>query len=168
MSGTAPPPYLIEYRGSFTLPAAPDRVWFDLGRFDQYQAWWSWLRDLRVEGGGLVPGCILDGVVVPPLPYRLHLRITLLHCVPPREIRAALAGDLQGQGWLLLRPVKAGTRADVAWTLEMMQQRMRVVSRVARPFLLWGHDRVVEATLAGFSRHLTAPAGAPRWSREPR
>jgi hypothetical protein len=36
----------------------------------------------------------------------------------------------------------------------MMQRPMRVAARVAPPVLRWGHDRVVDATVAGFRRHL--------------
>ena len=36
----------------------------------------------------------------------------------------------------------------------MMQRPMRLASRVARPLLQWGHDRVVELTVAGFRRRL--------------
>jgi hypothetical protein len=36
----------------------------------------------------------------------------------------------------------------------MMQRPMRLAARVAYPLLRWGHDRVVEATVAGFRRQL--------------
>jgi hypothetical protein len=31
---------------------------------------------------------------------------------------------------------------------------MRLASRVGRPLLQWGHDRVVEMTVAGFRRRI--------------
>jgi hypothetical protein len=43
----------------------------------------------------------------------------------------------------------------------MMQRPMRVAARVASPVLRWGHDRVVDATVAGFRRHLRDPENDP-------
>jgi hypothetical protein len=34
---------------------------------------------------------------------------------------------------------------------------MRLASRVGRPVLQWGHDRVVEMTVAGFRRRIELP-----------
>ena len=48
--------------------------------------------------------------------------------------------------------VARGERAT--WTLEMMQAPMRMAARIAYPLLRWGHDRVVDATVDGFRRHL--------------
>jgi uncharacterized protein YndB with AHSA1/START domain len=149
-----PPPYVIDFAGSFTLPAPPSRVWSRLAHVDEYESWWPWLKDVRVEGPGLVSGSTLDGTVAPPLPYRMRVRVTFVECVPPHAIHAAVVGDLQGSGRLLLRRTGTGTRADVTWTLELMQRSMRLVSRMGRPLMLWGQQRVVEATLAGFTRHL--------------
>ena len=56
----------------------------------------------------------------------------------------------------MLGPTGDGTVAEVAWTVEMMQRPMRLAARVAHPFLRWGHDRVVEATVAAMRRHLAA------------
>jgi hypothetical protein len=35
---------------------------------------------------------------------------------------------------------------------------MRLANRVAHPVLQWGHDRVVEITVAGFRRRIEGPA----------
>ncbi len=43
---------------------------------------------------------------------------------------------------------------EVAWTMEMRQPAMRLASRIGRPVLQWGHDRVVEMTVAGFRRRI--------------
>ena len=43
---------------------------------------------------------------------------------------------------------------QVAWTVEMRQPAMRLASRFGRPLLQWGHDRVVEMTVAGFRRRI--------------
>jgi carbon monoxide dehydrogenase subunit G len=147
-------PYVIEYRGSFSFPVAPDEVWSAIEQPEHFERWWSWLRELRVEGSGLTTGAVLHGVVVPPVPYRMRLRVILVDCLPARHIEATVHGDLAGRARLLLEPEGEGTRATVAWTIEMMQRPMRVAARVAFPLLRWGHDRVVDATVAGLRRHL--------------
>jgi len=47
----------------------------------------------------------------------------------------------------------------VTWSIEMMQRPMRMAARLAHPLMRWGHDRVVETTVAGYRRHLAAEAG---------
>jgi hypothetical protein len=97
---------------------------------------------------------VLHGVIVPPLPYRMRLRVELRECIPPQRIEARVHGDLDGSARLLLEPSGGGTRASVEWTIEMMQRRMRLAALVGFPLLRWGHDRVVDATVAGFRRQL--------------
>jgi carbon monoxide dehydrogenase subunit G len=147
-------PYVIEYEGRFSFPAPPQEVWSAVEHFERFESWWGWLGELRVEGPGLAAGSVLHGVVAPPLPYRMRLRVVLLECVPPRSVDASVNGDLVGHARLVLEPEGTGTRASVAWEIEMMQRPMRMAARVAAPLLRWGHDRVVDATVAGFRRHL--------------
>lgn len=145
---------MIEYRGSFGLDAAPEQVWHVIEHSEQFEAWWGWLEEFRLEGEGLVDGSVLHGVVCPPLPYRMRLRVELERCLPPRSIEASVHGDLEGQARLVLEPDGTGTLAEVGWTIEMMQGPMRLAARFARPLLAWGHDRVVDVTVASFRRHL--------------
>ena len=44
----------------------------------------------------------------------------------------------------------------MSWTIEMRQRPMRLAALVAHPLLRWGHDRVVDATVSSFRRHLPA------------
>lgn len=146
--------YVIEYRGAFFFPAPPHEVWSAMERFERFEGWWGWLREFRVEGPGLVTGSVLHGVVVPPLPYRLGVRIALVECVRPGRIEAAIHGDLEGRAGIVLEPEREGTRASVSSTIEVMQPPLRVAARVAPRVLRWGHDRVVEATVTSFRGHL--------------
>lgn len=157
---TGASPYVIDYQATFHLPAPPEEVWAAIERVDRFESWWSWLREFRVEGGGLVAGAVLCGVVVPPLPYRMRLRVAIRHCAPPQRIEAVVHGDLEGRARLSLEPDGGGTRAQVAWTIEMRQRPMRLAARIAHPVLRWGHDRVVHATVAGFRRQLLTGRGA--------
>ncbi|HZU71256.1 MAG TPA: SRPBCC family protein [Acidimicrobiales bacterium] len=147
-------PYVIDYRASFSLPRPPAEVWAALERVDRFESWWRWLSELRLEGGGLRAGSVLYGVVSPPVPYRMRVRVELEDCEAPYTIDAAVHGDLEGRAGLLLEETAGGTLASVGWTIEMTQAPMRVAARLARPLLLWGHDRVVDATVAGFRRQL--------------
>ena len=147
-------PYRIEYSGAFSFPCPPEQVWSAMRRVDRFEVWWSWLREFRVEGAGLEAGAVLHGVVVPPLPYRLGVRIALLECVRPQRIDAAIHGDLEGSARLVLEPEREGTRAKVSSSIELVQVPLRIAARVAPRVLRWGHDRVVETTVASFRGHL--------------
>ena len=148
----------MDYTGRFSFPVAPLELWAAIERIDQFERWWgSWLGDLRLDGEGLRPGSVLKGTVAPPVPYRMRVAVELGRCVPGELVDAAVSGDLAGDAHLRLEPDGRdglSTVADVAWSLEMKQLPMRVAARFAYPLLRWGHDRVVDATVAGFRRQL--------------
>lgn len=148
-----PSPYVIDYAAQFRFPVPPSELWSVVAHLEELEDRWGWLGDLRVEGG-LTAGSVLHGVVTPPLPYRMRLQVVLVGCDPPRRIEAAVHGDLEGHARLVLEPDGEGTRARVDWSIEMMQLPMRVAALVAAPVMRWGHDRVVDATVDGFRRHL--------------
>jgi carbon monoxide dehydrogenase subunit G len=154
----APSPCVIEYRGTFTFPVPPDELWAYLERVDRFEPSLNWLSEFRFEGDGLRAGSVLTGVITPPLPYRMRLRVDLLDCERPSRIEAAVHGDLEGWAHLLLEGDNGETRVTATWTFEMMQRSMRMAARLAHPVLRWGHDRVVEITVRAFRRHLAAAA----------
>jgi uncharacterized protein YndB with AHSA1/START domain len=149
-------PYVIDFHRSYRFPVPPAVVWSSIEDVEHFPAWWGWLGHFRVVGDGLKAGSVLDGTVTPPLPYRMHVQVTLDRSLPPERIEATVGGDLTGDALLTLTPVDSGSEVTVAWTIEMRQRAMRAVARVAYPLLRWGHDRVVEATVAGFRQHLAA------------
>jgi hypothetical protein len=153
-SWLASPAYIISYHGVFDFPIPPDELWEVMEQPDRFESWWSWLSEFRLEGGGLRAGSVLCGVVSPPLPYRMRLRVDLERCDRPSRIDAAVHGDLEGPARLLLVSESGGSRVSASWTLEMTQRRMRSAARVAYPVLRWGHDRLVDATVRSFRRHL--------------
>jgi carbon monoxide dehydrogenase subunit G len=150
----------IAYRREFSFDVPPAQLWHLVEETERFEGWWPWLRDFRVDGGGLVPGAVLHGVVVPPLPYRMRVDVALVACRRPESIDADVHGDLEGSATLRLRPAGTGSRVEVAWRIEMMQRPMRLASQFALPLLRFGHDAVVEATVASFRRHLRH-AGRP-------
>lgn len=145
---------VINYRRDFVFSETPTVLWEALEHTERFERWWSWLQEFRIEGGTLATGSVLHGVVAPPLPYRMRIDVELVRCEPPREIDAVVSGDLEGVARLRLHETTAGTRAEVSWTVEMMQRPMRIASRVAHPVVRLGHDAVVDMTVAGFRRHL--------------
>jgi uncharacterized protein YndB with AHSA1/START domain len=147
---------VVTYRHGFGFAVPPGRLWEQIEALDQHERWWPWLTDLTVDGPGLATGSVLRGVVTPPLPYRMRLSIEIVECERQRAIRARIDGDLTGQSALAFRPDGDGTWVDATWDLEMRQPAMRLASRIGRPLLQWGHDRVVEMTVAGFRRRIRA------------
>ena len=146
---------MIDYEATFTLPAPVEHVWATIGRFDLYPRWWSWLHDFDVDGNALEPGTVLHGIVAPPLPYRMRLDVVLDRLIPEQLIAALVHGDLEGVAHLTFERDGNQTEVKASWTIEMMQQPMRVAARIAHPLLRWGHDRVVDATVDSFRRHLS-------------
>lgn len=145
---------VIGYRREFHFPDPPEVVWAAVEEVDRFEEWWLWLHEFRLDGPGLVDGAVLRGVVAPPLPYRMRIEVELVRCDRPSRVDALIRGDLEGHGELRLHPDGSGTRAEVSWEIEMMQRPMRIASRFALPMLRWGHDRVVEMTVAGFRRRM--------------
>jgi len=154
-------PYVIVYHGEFAFPIEPESLWVYLERVERFEHHLGWLSEFRLEGNGVKSGSTLWGVITPPLPYRMRLRVDLDDCERPSHIVATVHGDLEGRAELLLTGDGGGTRLTATWTIEMRQRSMRIASRVARPLLQWGHDRVVEMRVRGFRRHLAAGAAPP-------
>jgi carbon monoxide dehydrogenase subunit G len=147
---------VIDFRRTYLFPVPPAAVWSSIEDVQRFPQMWSWLGHFQVVGDGLKAGTVLEGTVSPPLPYRMRVQVTLDRCLRPERIEATVGGDLTGHALLTLAPVQAGSEVGVAWTIEMRQRAMRAVARVAYPLLRWGHDRVVETTVAGFRRQLGA------------
>jgi uncharacterized protein YndB with AHSA1/START domain len=145
---------VFDYRREFAFSLPPAELWECMAQVDQFELWWPWLQEFRMEGTTLATGSVLSGVVAPPLPYRMRIRVELTRCEPPVAIDAIVTGDLEGEAQLRVRPEGTRTLVEAAWTVEMMQRPMRLASRFGRPLLQWGHDRVVEITVAGFRRRL--------------
>jgi hypothetical protein len=148
---------VFTHRGEYPFDLPPDRLWDRIGDVEQFEGWWPWLTEFRLEGSGLEEGAVLRGVVTPPLPYRMRLRIELGPCRRPHAIDAVVGGDLTGTARLRIRPQGDSSLVVTEWSLEVRQPVMRLAARLGRPLLKWGHDLVVETTVAGFRRRIGAP-----------
>jgi len=151
----------IDYRGSFWFPVTPDQLWATIERFDLFESWWAWLDDFQADNGGLVDGTMLHGMVVPPVPWRLHLEVRLVRCDRPRLIEADVDGDVHGDAALRLEQAAEGTHATAAWSLRMNSTPLRVAVRAAHPLMQWGHDRVVDMTVSSFRQRALSADGSP-------
>jgi hypothetical protein len=149
---------VITYRHDFEFPVPPAGLWAAIEEVDRFEGWWPWLEEFRLEGDALETGAVLHGVVAPPLPYRMRIQVVLTECVRPRRMEALVHGDLEGVASVEMSPLGSGSNVEVAWTVEMMQRPMRLANRMAHPLLQWGHDRVVEMTVAGFRRRSESAA----------
>jgi hypothetical protein len=140
---------VIQYAATHNFTLTPEQLWAAIERVDSFGRWWSWLQEFRLEGDGLAIGSVLHGVVAPPIPYRMRIRVEIDRCVPTVLLGARVHGDLEGTAHLEMQPSSWGTTLTIGWSVEMMQRPMRLANRFAHPLLQWGHDRVVEMTLRG-------------------
>jgi carbon monoxide dehydrogenase subunit G len=146
--------YVIDFAGGFLVSAPAEVVWSVLEDVKYFDRSSPWLENLIIEAPGLRDGSVLQGTITTPLPYRIRLTINFEQCVPPCLIVATVHGDLAGEARLSLIADGQRTRAELRWTIEMMQRPMRAVARLAHPALRRGHDTVVQAAI----RALTARA----------
>lgn len=158
---------IVRFRHDYWFPVTPEALWAILERFDRYPTWWRWLRDLTVTpaDGGLSSGTELRGTIIPPLPGRLTLRVTLDRCRAPALIEATVEGEVRGPATLELVAHDGGTTVTAQWTLQLAKTRVRLAARVAAPVARWAHDQVVAMAVEGFRRHAltdsSRPAGGP-------
>ncbi len=145
---------MFTHCGEYAFDLPPDRLWDRMAEVDRFEGWWPWLSEFRLEGNGLEEGAVLRGVVSPPLPYRMRLRIELGPCRRHEAIDATVGGDLTGTARLRIGARGEGSVVAMEWVIEVRQPVMRLAARLGRPLLQWGHDRVVAVTLAGFRRRI--------------
>jgi uncharacterized protein YndB with AHSA1/START domain len=141
-------PFHFDRTWDFALP--PAELWNVVTRTDDYREWWSWLRDFEVAGvyAGAQARCVIQS----PLPYALRLHIDVERVEHPSIIETYVRGDLDGPARLEIDTTDAGSRARLAWDLEVCDHVLRRVARVARPVMIWAHDRVVATGVEQF-RH---------------
>jgi hypothetical protein len=68
------------------------------------------------------------------------MRLRMNTCVPRR--RSSSSRDLRRWAALRLETAGDGTRAEVAWSLQVHSAPLRVAAHVAYPLMRWGRDRV--------------------------
>jgi polyketide cyclase/dehydrase/lipid transport protein len=132
-------PFHFDRTWDFAVP--PQELWTVATRTRDYRNWWTWLRDL--DGPGVYAGAQARCVIQSPLPYALRLHIDVERAEPPAIIETYVRGDLDGPARLEIDATEHGSRARLAWELEVCDRVLRQFARVARPVMVWAHDRVV-------------------------
>ena len=141
---------------TWEFPVPPDGLWAVLRRTDRYPEWWSWLRELDADGfeTGATARCVIQS----PLPYALRCAIHVDEMRAPATIVTTVTGDLQGPARLELRAAPDGCTARLVWALTPGSLMLRRLALVARPAMLWAHDRVVAVGVEQFRRRALTPA----------
>jgi hypothetical protein len=142
------PPFRFDRSWEFDL--APAALWDVVQRTDDFRHWWTWLR--HFETSGLHAGALARCVIQAPLPYALHLDIEVERADAPHVIETYVRGDLDGPARLEIEPRGATSHARLVWDLELRDRVLRQLARVARPAMVWAHDRVVELGVEQFRR----------------
>lgn len=150
-----PAPFLFDR--SFELEATPVELWTTLSETHRYPEWWSWLRVL--DDAELREGAVAHCVVRGPLPYTLRFDVCVDRVLEKECVETRVQGDLEGPARLELRPRPGGSTARLAWSLQLRDTLLRPLSAVARPAMVWAHDRVIEVGLREFERHALDGSG---------
>ena len=138
--------HLFSFRDEWTLAASPERVHGVLIDLERYPDWWPEVRAVAKVGPD-------DALVVcrSRLPYSLEL---LLHAVHrrPHLLETTIHGDLRGEVRYHLEPDREGTRVRFEQDVVVAGRLLGLAARVARPVLVWNHDRMMASCLAGLRR----------------
>ena len=143
-----PPPFRFDR--SWRFDATLDELWDALADTAAYPSIFSWLRDY--DAGPLAPGTVARFRVQPPLPYSLHLVVTVVEVVEQSLVRTRVSGDVRGQAELAVTGIEGGSLARLCWDLELVRASLVRVQPVARRPMIWGHDVVVAMGVRQFRR----------------
>jgi uncharacterized protein YndB with AHSA1/START domain len=144
-----PAPFRFDRR--FEFAASPAELWSIVQETHRYPDWWSWLRSF--DSTGLEPGSVSRCVIRAPLPYSLEITVEVEDVVPEERVQARVHGDLSGPASFELEANgSSGSSARLRWELELRDRVLRPMAKVARPAMVWAHDRVIEIGLREFER----------------
>lgn len=152
-----PAPFLYDRR--FDFDASPAELWEALSQTERFPQWWPWLRDL--DGTALEVGAVAHCVVQAPLPYTLRFDVAIEDVVLQQQVTTQVSGDLNGPAVLEVAARDGGSSARLTWTLELRDRLLRPLASIARPAMVWAHDRIIEVGLREFERHALAPDAQP-------
>jgi carbon monoxide dehydrogenase subunit G len=141
----------FRYDQIFDFDVARDVLWDALNDTDRYPQWWPWLRSF--DAAGLVPGTVASCAVRGPLPYTLEFDVHVEHVDAGRSIDTRVSGDLSGPARLEVSGSGAASTAQLSWAVELTMPVLSAASFVARPVLVWAHDRVVATGVEQFREH---------------
>jgi hypothetical protein len=139
----------VRHTGAFWFPIPVSDFWQLIEDFERYQERWPWLETFTADQDGLVAGNVLRATILPPVPLRIRIQVRFHSCQRLASTEASITGDLCGHASLSFDEHGGGTRVRADWTLAAASAPVRVLMRVARPLVAWGHDRVVDLAVTG-------------------
>jgi len=156
-----PAPFVFDRTFDFDVPVA--QFWDALTRTDDYVDWWPWLTGFDLPE--LAIGNVASMVIKAPLPYTLDVDVELVAVDPGRCIEGIVSGDVSGPARLHVTGAGGTTQARLSWELAVASTLLTGLARVARPLLVWGHDRVVGVGLRQFTAAALSDGRSVRVSR---
>jgi carbon monoxide dehydrogenase subunit G len=148
----------FRYDRTFDFAVSRDVLWAALNDTDHYPKWWPWLRSFDAQGA-LSPGTVARCLVQAPLPYTLDFEVHVERVDTGRSIDTHVSGDLEGPARLEISGAGEASVARLTWAVELRVPMLAAASRVARPLLVWAHDRVVSSGVEQFREHALSPPG---------
>jgi hypothetical protein len=146
----------FRYDRTFDFAVSRDVLWDALNDTGRYPQWWPWLRSF--DASGLTPGTVASCAIRAPLPYTLEFDVHVEQVEVGRSIDTRVTGDLHGPARLELGDSKGADGGDAAtarltWSVELRLPFLSAAAQVARPVLVWAHDRVVASGVEQFRDH---------------
>ena len=146
----------FRYDETFEFAVDCDILWAALTDTERFPAWWPWLRTFDTQG--IVPGAVAQCAIRGPLPYTLVFDVHIEAVEVGREVATRVSGDLEGPARLRVSDDGA---ARWTWDVALRMPVLSAASFVARPLLVWAHDRVVSNGVEQFRRHALTPQRDP-------
>ncbi len=143
----------FRYDQAFDFAVSRDVLWDALNDIEQFPNWWPWLRSFDATAEKLAPGTVANCAVRAPLPYTLEFQVHIEQVEPGVFIGTRVSGDLEGPARLEVAGDEDGSTARLSWAVDLRLPLLSVASRVARPVLLWAHDRVVATGVEQFREY---------------
>jgi hypothetical protein len=143
------------FRTQWRLPAAPDAVYAALADVAGYPRWWPEVRETvqLSDSAGRIRCRSL-------LPYDLWMDLDReIEDPHGRVLRARLDGDLIGTSeWRIEPDGDSGSVAVFDEDVVVGKAMVRAAGRLARPALIFNHDRMMRSGERGLRRHLAEAA----------
>jgi len=145
----------FRYDRTFEFAVRRDALWAALTDTARFPEWWPWLRSFELDGTtatGLTPGTVATCAIKAPLPYTLDFQVHVERVDCCRSIDTHVTGDLRGPARLEVGSGSAASAstARLTWAVDLQAPMLSAASLIARPVLVWAHDRVVSSGVEQF------------------
>ncbi|MFA9446609.1 SRPBCC family protein [Egicoccus sp. AB-alg6-2] len=146
-------------RTHFHLGAPPAAVFDAMVDPRGFLAGWPRVTDVQrlVTGGDDGVGAVHRGTIAAALPYTLTWEMTTVRAERPGLIEWEARGDLEGHGLWRMFAVDRGTDVRFRWQVRTTPGWMNVLAPLARPALVWSHDRAMRDAAGALADYLDVP-----------